>query len=119
MTAYYTYDWRTPETLDPLVRVAPYAAPAALEKMRPLSASFPVRMKASREASRLTVRSAGTEGDAPADSPDSAFIVVAYTQHTTNETDTGAVSTEGKGAWSLHLTRTGQGWQVAAIVAQS
>lgn len=118
VSAYHTYDWQSQNTLDPVGRVAPYAAPTCLEKLRPLSAAFPARITASRETSRLTVRSAGTEGDAPA-SPDDAYVVVTYTQLTTNETADGPVTNTGEGAWSLHLTRINQMWRVAAIVAQS
>ncbi|MFE7665511.1 hypothetical protein [Streptomyces celluloflavus] len=113
--AYYTYDWRTQTSLDPVTRSLPYGTAALLETLRPLSQAFPLRMRAAQETSAATVSSAARAHDAPGDNDHTANVTVTYTQNTTDH----GRKTQIAGSWNLQLVQTAAGqWRVDAVTAQ-
>jgi len=112
--AYYSYNWKHPATLDPVVRVEPYATGGYLGTLQPLAQVFPQRMTAAQEVSAATIRSAAVPPDAPGTAGGSAFVEIQYAQHLTDH----GQSAEDESAWSLDMVKVGGVWLVAAVVDQ-
>lgn len=111
--AYYSYDYRHPAALDPVVRVRAYTTPRYLEGLRTLSGVFPRRMTEIKEQARTALRYAAIEPEAP-NSPSAAYVTVTYTQ---DVTDAGRPVTR-PGTWNLRLVRMQGAWRVDGVAQQ-
>ncbi|MFF2751082.1 hypothetical protein ACFVVA_36800 [Kitasatospora sp. NPDC058048] len=112
--AFYSYDWQTPVTLDPVERARPFTTEAYLQGLRPTQTTFAARMTAAQEVSVATVRTAAVDADAPPATDSDAFVSVAWLQHLTDH----GTPTDNRQSWSLHLLRVAGVWRVDAVLAK-